>query len=412
MLALKIAERYQLWVVHKRTTTNDECFQMVLNFVSMMDLYRVFRVSLRAGDAVMIEALYCKFLPLYLVTKKNHYVETVLSNIEDFYSKLSSKLLHLVRINRTTPLYSGNDKQGMPMANWALDAVIELQQKYYHKMQQGSNVTGWLKNSPHIMLMNKCKRFTQQEYSKVKNVVVRENKLIDHVDNDSSNDPAGNMKRTFVPNRAKEYKCISEFIHICKMTVESPGRKYNSKDVWDVIIEDRCTTKLNNKDEIMQASMMLEEALTEEEQLCNSVTNDLFDFVEAESDANARVTEESDDDVGFDPQSMARDGILMDDDDEDNDDAETEEPEIVSIKSKKITVRKATINPLGFKDVFTVGKDLLEKKNLMVTRLRRRERIKRKTAFKQKIFESVRPKDDGSARLNETMIEGFRRLDL
>jgi hypothetical protein len=414
-LALEIADGFRKWVKEKRSSTTDEYFRMILNFLSMMEMYRVFRISLRAGDAIMIEALYNKFLPIYLATRKSHYVEMVLGNIETFYSKLSSKLLHLVRVNRTSPLYSGNDRQGMPMANWALDAIIELQQKYYHRMQQGSSVTGWLKNSPHIMLMNKARRFTQKEYSRIKKEATRENKLIDHVDDDSNNDPGGNKKRTYVPNRTREYKCISEYISLCNMAIECQGRKYNTKDVWDVVLEDRVTTKLDDKDAKMQAAMMLEEALTEEERICSLVTNEIFDSFDNLSGRNSQMqTHESTEEITLDPQSMVAEGMDVDDvDNEENEvDNNSSEPETVTLKSKKLTISKAAINPLGFKDVFAVGNEMLLNKNLTVSRLRKRERMKRKNNLKQRIFEAVRPNNDGSVRMNETMTEGFRRFDL
>jgi hypothetical protein len=279
-LALKLACEYQQWLKRKRSTTTDEYFQIALNFVSMMEKYRVFRISLRAGDAIMIEALYSKFLSVYLALGKKHYVEIVLGNMDQFYAQLPSKLLHLVQINRTSPLYEGNDSQGRPMANWALDAIIEVQQKYYHRMQQGTNVKGWLQNSPHIMLMNKAQRFIQFEYCRVRDAKCRDSKMIDHVDNDVHLDHGQNQKRTFVPKRDKEYKCISEFLSLSKWTIETDGRKYSSKDVWDIIVEERVSTQLHDQDERAQATMMLEEALTEEERLCSSVTDELFESME------------------------------------------------------------------------------------------------------------------------------------
>ena len=45
---------------------------------------------------------------------------------------------------------------GNPMANWALDAVIESIQKFYHEMNFYNTVSGWLRHSENFMLMNKC----------------------------------------------------------------------------------------------------------------------------------------------------------------------------------------------------------------------------------------------------------------
>ena len=78
-----------------------------MNFVLMVDNYRKFRMALKTGDVVMIECLYRDFLPKFYLTKKKHYVEIILTQIENFYNKIGPQKLQLVRINRTAPLYGG-----------------------------------------------------------------------------------------------------------------------------------------------------------------------------------------------------------------------------------------------------------------------------------------------------------------
>ena len=76
--------------------------------------------------------------------------------MDDHYGSISSKLLQLVRLNRTVPLYNGMDKFGNPTANWELDALIESIQKFYHEMNYYNIVSGWLRHSENVMLMNNC----------------------------------------------------------------------------------------------------------------------------------------------------------------------------------------------------------------------------------------------------------------
>ena len=87
--------------------------------------------------------------------KNSHYVENVLGQMETFYDVLPHHLLKLVRINCTTPLYSGNDKVGNPMANWAIDTIIKLLQKYYHQMLKENTFKGWLGLSHNLMSLSK-----------------------------------------------------------------------------------------------------------------------------------------------------------------------------------------------------------------------------------------------------------------
>ena len=58
----------------KRTFNTDECFCMSLNYVYIMNIYWTLSLSMRAGDAVMIEWIYKDFLPILLVTRKTHYL--------------------------------------------------------------------------------------------------------------------------------------------------------------------------------------------------------------------------------------------------------------------------------------------------------------------------------------------------
>ena len=67
--------------------------------------------------------------------------------MDDYYGSISSKLLQMVRLNYTVPLYNGMDKFGNTMAHWALDAVIESIQKFYHEINFDNTFSGWLRHS-------------------------------------------------------------------------------------------------------------------------------------------------------------------------------------------------------------------------------------------------------------------------
>ena len=191
---------------------------MVLNFLHMTSYYREFRYALRVGDAVMIEWLYKEFLPLFRFTSKKHYFRIVCDMMDTFYTRLSWKLLHLVRINRTVPLYSGKDVNGRNMANWPLDGLIELIQKFYHKMNfKNDSLEGWMQHSAHLQLNNKSIRLAMTEYNRVFSEDGRRNKFGDGNENDL--DPSKNRKPTAVPRRAQEHIAIAEFFQINKFLV-------------------------------------------------------------------------------------------------------------------------------------------------------------------------------------------------
>ena len=105
-------------------------------------------------------------LPLFGITAKKHYFKIDLKQMEDLYKQILYKYLHLTRINWTVLLYSGVDKQGDPMENWAMDGLIETVQKYYHKMNFNTGKANtWLKHSSHVMVMSKASCIVIEEYS-------------------------------------------------------------------------------------------------------------------------------------------------------------------------------------------------------------------------------------------------------
>ena len=151
-LAIHMADGYHRWLENKvSSNSTDQYLKMAILFVQLMDMYWLFCLSVRAGNAVMIEWLYSRFLPIYLAIGKHQYIEIVLGQMENVYSKLPPHILHLVWLNRTVPLYDGVDQAGNPMAFWAHDAIIELVQKYFHEHnnKKENMMESWIKNSPH-----------------------------------------------------------------------------------------------------------------------------------------------------------------------------------------------------------------------------------------------------------------------
>ena len=93
---LLIAKGYREWLKRKQESSTDEVFCMLVNFVLLVDEYRKFRMDLNTGDAVMIECLYRDFLPTFYLTKKKHYIEIILMQIDTFYKKIGPQRFQLV----------------------------------------------------------------------------------------------------------------------------------------------------------------------------------------------------------------------------------------------------------------------------------------------------------------------------
>ena len=102
----------------------------MINHVQIMNLCRHFRVSLSVGDGAMLEVLHRELLLMFVLTKMKNYANIVPDMMDSLCSNISINQLKMVRINRTVPLCNGTDHQGIHMANFALDDVKELIQKY------------------------------------------------------------------------------------------------------------------------------------------------------------------------------------------------------------------------------------------------------------------------------------------
>ena len=246
--ALLIAKGYRGWLLHKQRTSTDKKFKKLVNFVLIVDDYCEFCTVLNTGDAVMIECLYRDFLPKFYLTKKKNYVEIILTQMDQFYKKIGPRRLQMVCINRTVPLYAGHDDQEIPMANWSLDSIIKLIQKYYHQMRFTTE-KGWSTHSPHVMLTNKATRFAQTEYNCLMSKGDKDekwNKASDDLD------PTNNRSCTAVNCRAKEHLAIANYLNILELAVEIPGRKYSKKECIEALA--KVEVRLADKDENGAAS--------------------------------------------------------------------------------------------------------------------------------------------------------------
>jgi hypothetical protein len=153
-----------------------------------------------------MEYFYNQFIPIWLVVGKYHYYEIGLSQIEELYAQIPFHVLQLVRVNRTVPLYEGCDKNGCLMANWALDALIELLQHKYKAMQFPNSIEGWQSHSGNMPLVSRCQNFLDLEYNRLFNVEAFDAKFIDGVlDQGEPLEVGNNAKRqkTVIPRRAK-----------------------------------------------------------------------------------------------------------------------------------------------------------------------------------------------------------------
>ena len=250
-----------------------------------------------------------------------------------FYSKLPPHILHLVRLNCTVLLYNGVDQAGNPMAFWAHDAIIELLQNYFHEHNKENTIESWIKNSPHLMFMNKARPFLQSKYGRETKDRKESRYINQEDDGGKKRDKNCNKKRTFFPNRDREKKIISEFILLLKLTDDCAGRKYSSKDVWDIVRGDKITTKLIIENETDRVNRVQYETMMEDEKMLYAYAEELINDSNDDTDDIDQMEET----VEFNPSSMIRD----DEECTDESGEEEIETEYVVVTSQKINLTKA-----------------------------------------------------------------------
>jgi hypothetical protein len=461
-LATIVAARFLKWMSDKVKTTSDDVFRMCILFAQLTRKYKVFRLSVRNGDAILVEYLYEFFIPIWLVTAKHNYVEIALNQIEDLYGRVPFHVLQAARENRMQPLHVGSDRDGVPMAQWALDAIMELLQIKYKAMNFPNSREGWQKHSTNMPLVARCKTFCQTEYSHRYDVDSYDEQFLEF-DAAGENQDMGNCKsQSKVPRRHQEKIMVSEILHLADAFIEKPGRSMKENTFWDVL--KNLTTTLEKEDgtegdTTNQGRSSGEEALVEvnHEILANAPTEneipeDIQDASELDQlewfrildEENAALLDEEDED---EPTDVTTDPVVAETTDTTSepvvagttetttepvvtgtsntateartrntprvteppprivmDDAESEVQ--IGKNPKKVKVRKAKLNKMGLKDVVERGRSKMKEMKIPDVRFRRRCRMKRETKCLQIGLNEYLNSENGSIKMN-SILEKF-----
>ena len=133
------------------------------------------------------------------------------------------------------------------MTNWALDSLIDTVQKYYHKMKIHTDKgNGWLKHSPHVIIMSKASCTVVEKYSRLNSVKDKDSKFVNHQDSSLKQSKLyNNTKPSSTPKQARESCTMAEYLMISKITQEISGRRYDDNVLWQNITQ--CTVQLGEE---------------------------------------------------------------------------------------------------------------------------------------------------------------------
>jgi hypothetical protein len=379
-LATYLAERLGTWIDEKLESSTDKMFKFGLNFVKVARGYRLFGEAIRSGSVITIEHLWLRFCRIWKLLGKRIYVEIALNQVEDLYDRCDYWLLQTIRDNRTARFHDGATKEGIPLAQWSIDGMIENLQKRYKCMQFRNTEDDWCKHSINMAFVSMCITFVNTEYGKRYDVESMDE--WNEGQNDSSaTDNANKKKPTVVPKHIQEMTMVQEILKLSGMFVETPGRQFKGSEVWATL--PNLTSNVSSAKE--------QYASTNEVDEDTQLLSQLFDSVDGEEEDDEFI--ETDD--GNPLETLLDDDIVEDDDDNDidndnpgiEDDGSDDITEVTigKMRKKLKNTHKAKVLNLALEDAFKAG----QKKMIVMDYLNSRHRSRKRTRRERRVLQDA-----------------------
>ena len=90
-------------------SSTHEVVACISNFVRMGREFQIFQNSVRCSDAIAIESIMAKWVPVWKVVGKMNYFQMSFSQMEMFYEKIPCCLLQVIHCNTCSRLHDGHD---------------------------------------------------------------------------------------------------------------------------------------------------------------------------------------------------------------------------------------------------------------------------------------------------------------
>jgi hypothetical protein len=179
------------------------------------------------------------------------------------------------------------------MANWALDALIELLQHKYKAMQFPNSIKGWQSHSGNMPLVLRCQNFSDLEYTRRYDVESFDAKFIDGILDQGEPQEGHHSKRqkTVVPRRAKEKQMVAKILSRSGACTKQAGQRMRENLLWDEL--PNLTRILKEAAEV--DAELASERRTDKELVVSNITDEFFDddgvaiSTKAETEANAEL---------------------------------------------------------------------------------------------------------------------------
>ena len=144
--------------------TTDKRWKIICCFFKITNIFKMHQHSMKSGDTVMMEKIEADFCGVFLLLKKNNYVEIILSQIEKKFNLLSYRELNDLRVNSSCKYKKDPENKFSFSPMHVLDETMENVNMWVKSLPLGDDNDSWLLHSPNVVLARKCLLFDRVEY--------------------------------------------------------------------------------------------------------------------------------------------------------------------------------------------------------------------------------------------------------
>ena len=352
--SVHLAQQYQEYMSQAMTSSTDERRKYLLSFIQTTKKFLMFWKAVRSGDKIYQEYVMMKFLGIYMLLKKNQYVEITLNTIEREYNDISFKELNQLRVNSYVQYKSDDPSDDFKYDCVALDEMQENVNKWTKELCLDGNHDTWVKHSPNVMVGRRCIAFTDGEYRR---------QLLYYDDQMMGKD--NTTRRSYAthgvsPKLERERSAVYEFI-VKFFGTEVSSRKFSVSEAWTISKGLTTVVKLSAKEKIVD---VVDDDL-------NVVTNIIT--------VNMENQIERDDSNIMDINLTNSRGEIP---------SVEEEDDISNVENESSTLLVG-VHKLALCDLFVAGDELVEKGNFPTVRRNMHRRNLRNQIFQRKVYEEA-----------------------
>ena len=345
LFCISLATRFDEFVEEKISKSTDKRMLLLLCFYKITKLFKMYQHSMRTGDVVMMEKIEVDFCGVFLLLDKNNYVEIILSQIEKKYKMVDYHQLQEIRVNASNRYNKDPSDKSYYNSLHVLDETMENVNMWVKNLPLGDDRESWAMHSPNVTVAQRCRLFNQNEY---KRGITNFEKLIE---DDIFENRVIDKNKYVPPRKLVEKKRIFECLMIYFIK-ETPNRQSTATDLYGCIGD--VTTPL---------------------------LRDEVETVETTDDGDLNVVFEEINEIGASNNDNSNENTNTTQNDED------------SIDGGDVLSLTFSHHKYVHVDVLNVGKEEMQKKNYIVTRMLKFQRMKRNNDYIHSLFETHKDKE-------------------